>query len=139
MSLFENGFQCSQGILCAFGDRFGLDEDTAHRIADGFGGGMARMGNVCGALTGAFMVIGLRHGMTDSEDDEAHEKTVDLINEFVERFKDRKGTILCKELIGYEIDAPEKRAVAKEAGVFQDICPKLVRDAGEILEELLNE
>lgn len=115
----------------------GLDRELALKVAGAFGGGMARMGEQCGAVTGAFMVIGLKHGKTKTGDDGARERTYELVEEFVTRFKSRHGSICCRELLGYDLNSPEGRKAAYEKGLFTTLCPQLVRDATEILEETL--
>jgi C_GCAxxG_C_C family probable redox protein len=115
----------------------GLDRARALRVAGAFGGGMARMGETCGAVTGAFMAIGLKYGKTKAEDEGARDKTYELVGEFVARFKDRHGSIVCKELLGYDLSNPQEREAAKEKGLFDTLCPQLVRDATEMLEEIL--
>ena len=137
VSCFEKGFVCSQALLSTYGTRFGLDREIALKIADGFGGGMARMAETCGAVTGAFMVIGLKYGRTVAEDTPAHEKTNNLITEFVREFKSRHGSIICRELVGYDISTPEGLIEARDRNLFTTLCPKYVRDAAEILEKIL--
>jgi C_GCAxxG_C_C family probable redox protein len=99
---------------------------------------MGRLGEVCGAVTGAFMVIGLKHGKSRLEDDnnETREKAYALVYEFADRFHACNGSILCRELLGCDISTPEGRAQAREKGLFNDLCPKLVGDAVEILEQM---
>jgi C_GCAxxG_C_C family probable redox protein len=99
---------------------------------------MGRLGEVCGAVTGAFMVIGLKHGKSRLEDDnnETREKAYALVHEFADRFRACNGSILCRELLGCDISTPEGRAQAREKGLFNDLCPKLVGDAVEILEQM---
>jgi len=116
---------------------FGVDIETALKIAAGFGAGMGRMGGTCGVLTGAFMVIGLKYGKTKAEDDQAKEKTYELVREFAKRFKSRNGTIVCNELLGCDLGTPEGMKLAKEKGAIGTLCPKFVQDAVEILEEML--
>jgi C_GCAxxG_C_C family probable redox protein len=136
-ALFAEGFSCSQSVLCGYAPQFGLDRELALRVSSAFGGGMARMGETCGAVTGAFMVIGLRHGKTEADDDEAKEKTYSLVAQFVDLFRQRNGSILCRELLGCDISTPEGRSYAEATGVSAARCPKFVRDAAEILEQIL--
>ena len=98
---------------------------------------MARMGETCGAVTGAFMTIGLKYGKIKAEDEGARDKTYELVSEFAARFKDRHGSIVCRELLGYDLSNPDGLTTAREKGVFDTLCPKFVRDATEILEEIL--
>jgi len=137
VSMFKEGHSCSQSIFAAFAPQLGLDEKTALKIACPFGGGMARMGDTCGAVTGAFMVIGLKHGRVDPEDEAAKEKTYALINRFVERFKSRNTHIACRDLLGYNIGNPKEHEIIEEKGLFDTLCPRLVQDATEILDELI--
>lgn len=136
VSCFRQGFLCSQAILSTYGEPLGLDRNTAIKIAEGFGGGMAGMGETCGAVTGAFMVIGLKHGRTDAQDKEARAKTRELVREFTSRFASRNASIVCRDLLGCDINTPEGTAMAREKGLFTTVCPKMVGDAAEILEEL---
>jgi C_GCAxxG_C_C family probable redox protein len=137
VSCFNDGFSCSQAILSTYAGDFGLDRDTALRIGEGFVGGIACLGGTCGSVIGAIMVIGLRYGRTRVGDRKAQATTVRAVREFVRRFEARNGTTTCNELLGCKIDTPEKENRAKKKGLFSTICPKTVRDAVEILEELL--
>ena len=138
-SRFEQGFNCSQSVLSAYGSQLGLDPELALRVAGAFGGGMARMGRTCGAVTGALMVIGLQRGNTKADDDEAKDACYDLAREFVDRFEAQHGTITCQELLGCNINTPEGRALATEKGLFATLCPKLVQGAAEIVGQMLEE
>jgi C_GCAxxG_C_C family probable redox protein len=133
---FKEGFSCSQAILSTFASDLGLDRETALKIADGFGGGMGNMGETCGAVTGAFMVLGLKYGRTRAEDDEAKEEINALVREFVGRFRERHGSIRCGELVGCDISTHEGEREALRKGLF-DRCPVFVRDASAIIEEIL--
>jgi len=134
---FKEGFSCSQAVLAAFSDEFDISQETALRISQGFGGGMAKMAETCGALTGAFMVIGLKHGRTRAEDDAAKEKTYALCHELVRRFRARYGTLRCRELLGCNIGTPEGAKIARDEKLHDDLCSELVVSAAEILEDLL--
>lgn len=137
LTCFRAGFSCSQSILTTFSKLFGLDRETALKIAQAFGGGMARMGKTCGAVTGAFMVIGLKHGRIAVEDDKSKERTYNLVREFVKRFKSRNSSIICNELVGSDISTPEGMKKAEETKIFDTLCPRLVQDSVEILEQIL--
>lgn len=137
VSLFQEGFNCSQAVFTTFAVEMGMDRDVALKVAQAFGGGMGQMGETCGAVTGAFMVIGLKYGRTSVDDDEAKAKTYALVKEFVEKFKARNGTIICRELLGCDIGTPDGHRIAKEKDLFSTVCPGCVRDAAEILEVIL--
>jgi C_GCAxxG_C_C family probable redox protein len=115
----------------------GLDEQTAFRVACGFGGGCARLGLTCGAVTGAYMVIGLKYGKAKADDNDAKEKTYAFVQEFSKQFIERNKSLNCTELLGCDLGTPEGRTKAKEQNLIVTICEKLVRDAAEILEEIL--
>jgi C_GCAxxG_C_C family probable redox protein len=136
---FEKGFNCSQAIFSTYAPRFGLDEEMALKIATSFGGGMGRMANSCGAVTGAFMVLGLAYGRSSIEDTVAKDKTYDLVVKFAEQFKKQHGTMLCRDLLGYDISTPDGMKKAQDANVVPERCPGFVRDAAGILEKLLEE
>jgi len=95
------------------------------------------MGETCGAVTGALMVIGLKYGMTQAKDEAAREQTYKLAQELAARFKERHRSIICRELLGYDLSSPEGRKAAYDKGLFSTLCPQLVRDAAEIVEEIL--
>ncbi|HIC95821.1 TPA: C_GCAxxG_C_C family protein [Candidatus Bipolaricaulota bacterium] len=141
VSYFEEGFNCAQAILGAFGPGFGLDRELALRLASSFGGGMGRLGETCGAVTGALMALGLKYGYgpTWAGDEEAKERAYDLARSFIAEFKGRNGSVLCRELLGCDLSTPEGQRRAKEEGLHISHCPRFVRDAAEILEHLLAE
>ncbi len=138
VSCFDEGFSCAQAVASTYGPEFGLSREMALKVSGAFGGGMAGMGETCGAVTGALMVIGLRHGRTNAEDTETKEKAYNLVKEFVEHFKSRNESIVCRELLGCDIGTPEGKALAEERDLHATRCTKLVRDAAEIMEQLLD-
>jgi C_GCAxxG_C_C family probable redox protein len=135
---FSEGFNCSQAVFSAYSEQMGLDNKTAAKIASGFGGGM-RMAETCGAVTGAFMVIGLKFGAAQPQDKAAKQRTYDLVEDFTNRFKACRGSVICKELLGCDIGTPEGIKTAHEEDLFNSLCPKLIVDAAEILEQILSE
>ncbi len=108
---FAQGFNCSQAVFSAFASQLGLSNETALKLSSPFGAGMARQGQVCGALAGALMVLGLRHGNVDPE---GKENTYQIAEEFIRKFKERHGAILCRELIGYDISTSAGLQAARE-------------------------
>jgi C_GCAxxG_C_C family probable redox protein len=130
---------CAQTVFYSFCTDYELDRPTALRLAQGFGGGMGRTGNTCGAVTGAYMVLGLAHPAPVEKPREGIEKTYALINEFNRLFEAKHGSLICKKLIGYDLSSPEERAKANENYVFTAVCPGLVKDAVTILETLLKQ
>jgi C_GCAxxG_C_C family probable redox protein len=134
---FQQGFSCSQAVAAALSGPLGLEREKALKISQAFGGGLARMGLTCGAVTGALMIIGLKYGRTRPEDDEAREKTYRLVREFYRRFQEIHGSTICRELIGVDLNTPEGHKQGEERAVFTELCPKFVSDAVTILEQIL--
>lgn len=134
--LFNQGFNCSQAVFSVFCEELGLEPRVALRIACGFGGGICQ-GETCGAVTGAVMVLGLKYGQSKVVDKESKEKTYEIIKEFSEKFKDVNQSISCKELLNFDLSKENGRALAREKGLFTSVCPKMIRDAVIILEEIL--
>jgi len=137
VSCFKDGFNCSQALLSTYGDQFGLNHELALKVSGAFGGGMGRMGEICGAVTGAFMVIGLKYGKTRADDEQTKEKAYALVQNFVKEFKTRNGSIVCRELLSCDISTPKGKKLAEEKQLFTILCPKFVQDAANIIEEIL--
>jgi C_GCAxxG_C_C family probable redox protein len=139
VSCFNEGFMCSQAVLAAYAGQFDMDRETALKVSAAFGGGMGRMGEICGAVTGAFMVIGLKYGRIAVTDTKSHEKTNRLVKEFSDRFKSLNGSIVCRELLGCDLSTPDGSKTFVDKKLRDTLCSKLVRDAAEIVEQLLEE
>lgn len=138
-ALFDEGFCCSQAVFSTYAEHWGYDRDVFLKISDAFGAGIGGMAGICGAVTGGIMAIGLKHGRTHPDDDEAKQKTRDLVKEFVTQFKKRNRHIECKQLLEYDISIPVGMELAEEKGLFDSVCPKLIEDAMDILDQLLPE
>lgn len=130
---FSQGFNCSQAVFSAFAPGFGIPDDIALKLASPFGGGVARQGDVCGAVIGALLVLGLQRGNATVE---ARDETYRLAEELTRRFQELHGSILCKELIGHDLSTPEGLQNAREEGVFKTICPCLVKDAAKLVADV---
>jgi len=133
---FDQGFNCAQAVLSAFASEAGLAEESALRLASPFGGGIGRRGQVCGALSGALMALGLRRG---NDTPQGKEETYRLAGEFVKIFEERNGSILCRDLIGYDLSTVDGLQAARESEIFSLVCPALVESTAELLEEFLKE
>jgi C_GCAxxG_C_C family probable redox protein len=136
----ERGYGCAQAVLAIYAGDFGLEEGLALRLATGFGSGMGRMCEVCGALTGAFMVIGMKYGKENSDGTRygsETETTYRLVANLASKFKEMNGSIYCRELIGYNLMDPTERAKVVEMGLFKTTCRKCILDAVDLLEETL--
>ncbi len=136
--LFKEGYNCSQAVLGAFCDDLNLDFESAMRMASSFGGGMGRLREVCGAVSGLFLAVGLKYGYTSPDDSEEKARHYALIQQLAEEFKEKNGSIICRELLNVgekkESHIPEKRT---EMYYQKRPCAELVEDAAEIFEKLL--
>lgn len=135
VDMFLNGLNCSQAMLTVFGERYGLNGETAKRLGRGIGGGMGHQGKTCGALTAAALVLGL----AAIGGDEKHAKSIALgsTRELFDRFRTMRGATDCKVLLGEDISTEEGMKRIKEANLYGTVCPEIVRDAAEILRKLL--
>ncbi len=136
VSCFCRGAACSQAILGTYGPSVGLPREQGMKLASGFAGGM-RLAQTCGTVTGAFMVLGLKLAGPNCDQRDGRNDVYAAMRDFATRFQQRNNTVVCKELLGCDISTPEGAQKATKEGLFRTICPKLVQDAAEILEEML--
>ena len=134
VTCFNEGCFRSQAVLATYGPKLGLERDNALKIASTFGGGICLTGETCGAVTGALMVLGLKHDLTDHE---AINKSNTRAREFLDKFKARNGSTICRDLLGHDFNTPEGKAYIKEHKLNKQVCHKYVRDAVEIVEDML--
>lgn len=139
VELFLSGFACSQAVLAAYADLFGMDENTALKVSGGFGAGIGGTADICGAVSGAVMVLGLKNSSIDPDDKEQKAYNYSVVNEYILRFKEQTGVIKCRELLNHDIRNPVEKEKAKELNLFKTICPECVRLSALILEEMLKE
>lgn len=134
---FKEGYNCAQSILYVFSSETGIDPAVAIKIAAPFGGGMGKTGSTCGAVSGALMVIGLRYGSDQRGERKVKSKIYKLSNEVIKKFKARNGSTMCRDLIG--IDPTSRTSGVNVAEIIKSRCPKFVKDAVEIVEEIIKE
>ncbi len=132
----QDKFNCAQSVFGAFADELGIDRDTALKCAAGFGGGM-RCGEVCGAVTGALMALGIAFGSSTPCDVEGKQRGNAKAMEFLSRFRGANGTLMCKDLLGYNPGIPEDVQKINELGLHDTVCPKAITDAVEIAEGII--
>lgn len=139
-SFFKEGYNCSQSVLLAFCEETGLDEKTAALIASGFGGGIGRTRNICGAVTGMIMAANMILGYSDPKAAEEKKNTYKMVQTFMEKFKEKNGSYICGELLGLkrkENTDPTPQPRTQEYYKKRP-CSLLTQDAGDILEEYIN-
>lgn len=136
---YRSGFNCSQSIVSAYSADMGFDNNLAMAVSCGFGGGMGRLQETCGAITGAFMILGVHSYKPNIDIKLCKDKAVDLVREFDERFKAIHGSTNCRKLIGCDLTTDEGMQLAKDTKLFETVCEKLIVDAVAILDELIKE
>ena len=140
MELFKQGYNCSQAVFGAFAEELGLDFETAVKIASSFGGGMGRLREVCGAVSGMFMAAGFKYGYSSPTDMQAKKEHYKLIQDLAADFKKNNGSIICRELLGTEGTnnnyVPSERT---QEYYKKRPCAELVGDAAEILEKYITQ
>lgn len=135
---FMSGYNCAQSVFLAFCEETGLDRETAARLSSSFGGGMGRLREVCGAVSGMFMAAGMIKGYDDPKDQEGKKAQYQLVQALAEEFKAKNGSIVCRELLGLaqQTDSPVPSERTEEYYQKRP-CAELAADAAEILERML--
>ena len=135
---FLAGYNCAQAVLFTFCDDLGFDKDTALRLACGFGAGMGRKQEVCGAVAGGILAIGLRHGRGEDQDRAPTDATYGKVRELMTRFESRHGTCICRELLdGCDLNTPAGQRHFKETDLLNKTCAVCVRTVVEAVEAVL--
>lgn len=137
ISKMVSGYNCAQSVFYAFCEDLEIDGDTALKLASGFGAGMARKQEVCGALTGGILVLSARHGRGENEDRTATESTYAKTRELMDQFASQHGSCLCRELLNCDLTTEEGRKAFGEQDLTNKVCRPCVRSAVEILEKIL--
>jgi C_GCAxxG_C_C family probable redox protein len=135
VALFKAGYNCAQAVFSACVAESGMSRENALKVSTGFGGGMARQGDTCGAVTGAMMAIGLTHGSALA-DEAAKQRVYESIWRFTDEFRARHGSTICRDLLGCDLGTEEGRKQAHASGVTKTRCPRFVGDAVDIVEKL---
>ena len=138
--LFREGYNCSQAVFCAFCDMTGFDIDTAARLSSSFGGGIGRLREVCGAFSGAMLAFGVLCGYSDVSDPDKKVHHYEKVQEFARRFRDRNGSIICRELLK-DVEVTQGVVPEKRTPEFYEKrpCLKIIGEAAAILDEMLAE
>jgi len=137
VAMFDAGWSCAQALLGAYGPDYGLDRETALRVASPLGGGPSRTDGPCGAGTGALLVLGLVHGPAAPDDDAGRDRIRRLTREFLRRYAESRGSVMCTDILGHNLSLPGVAEKVKAEGLSKEPCPEAVRAAAQILESLL--
>ena len=134
------GYNCAQSIVLAFADLLPVDESALSRLSSSFGGGMGRLREVCGAVSGMFMVAGLLYGYDGPEVGQVKAEHYAKIQELAHRFEEKHGSIVCRELLGLAVRRDVPVPEARTAEYYKKRpCPEMIGEAAEILEQFINE
>jgi len=135
---FSAGYNCAQAVLFSFCDDLGFNKDMALKLACGFGGGMARKQEVCGAVTGGILAIGLKHGRSEGQDKAPTEATYGKVRVLMSRFESKHGTYICRTLLnGCALNTAEGQRYFKENDLSKKTCAGCVRTVVETVEAIL--
>ncbi|MBQ8469199.1 MAG: C_GCAxxG_C_C family protein [Clostridia bacterium] len=134
--LFGKGFDCGQVVLSFFAEELGLTVDEANKLGAAFGGGCGQ-GGTCGAVAGAMMALGLKYGHFDETRPEQKEEMMKVREEFLSKFKEQRGSALCRDLLGHDISKPGEFEKVQEEGTMGTLCPALCSECIAIAKELL--
>lgn len=138
--LFAEGYNCAQAVFLAYADKMGVDRDTAARLSSSFGGGMGCLREVCGAVSGMFMVAGVLYGYDDPKASVEKKEHYQRIQELAAKFKEENGSIVCRELLGLDGGAGRSTPELRTAEYYKKRpCKELVRMAADLLEAYTQE
>ncbi len=137
---FLSGYNCAQSVLAAFSEELNLKEETALKLATGLGAGMARRGEICGAVTGAILALGLKIGRGAGDDRSVTEQTYQKTLHLMAQFEKRHGSCQCRQLIhGCDLKTEEGQRYFKERDLLHKVCVPCVQSAVELVAGILNE
>lgn len=134
---FRSGLNCAQSLVTAFAEELDFDSEMAARISCGFGGGMGRLQETCGAATGAFMILGIHHCKKYTGNTDRKEATYADVQKFSVQFKTAYGTMDCISLLNYDLKTEEGQRQIKENNLHEVVCEKCISDSIRFVEELI--
>lgn len=136
---FDHGYNCSQAVIGSFCEEFGMTREQAVKIAVAFGGGVGRQGKMCGCVSGALMILGLRYGDHTIGNSEQRIKNYEFAKTFCSCFIEKHGALDCREIIKYNLDNLEEREQAQKENAFKNKCSQVVAQTVELLERFIEE
>lgn len=138
VATFESGYTCAQSVFATYADLFGMEKEMALKLASPMGGGIGRMREVCGVVSAMALLAGLKKGNTDPANEEGKEQIYLLTRQMAEKFKEKHGTIICRELLGIQgMEESAKPSLRAEEYYSKRPCSRLVATAAGIIEEML--
>lgn len=139
VAMFDEGYSCAQSLLGVYGPLYGLERESALRLAAPLAGGISRTDGPCGAATGAILILGLKHGHSHPDDEAGADRIRDLTQEFLRLYQERKGSTLCTDILGANLSVPADLERVEAEDLYDVSCPDAVRTAAQLLEEMLAE
>ena len=136
VDLFLSGYNCAQSLVLSFADDLKYSKELAQKMAAGFGGGMGKQQETCGAVTGAIMVLGILKGEEVNNNDELKASAYGAVKELIRDFVAEYKTTQCSELIGCDLNTPEGSEKFKDDKIMENVCAACVKKAVEIVEKL---
>ena len=133
---FLSGYNCAQSVVLTFADDLKYSKELALKISAGFGGGMGKQQETCGAVTGAIMVLGLLKGETINNNDELKAESYSSVKELTREFTALYNSTRCRDLIGCDLNTPEGAAKFKEEKIMENVCADCVAQAVKIVESI---
>lgn len=138
VAAFEEGYNCAQSVFASYADLFGMDRDTALRMSSAMGAGVGRMREVCGVVSSMALLAGLKEGNADAKDEAAKAHIYELTRKLADRFREEKGSIICRELLGMEGREESAAPSLRDKKYYEERpCRGLVERAAQLIEELL--
>ena len=137
ISSFRAGLNCAQSVLKAYADEMNINNEFALSVSCGFGGGMGRLQETCGAVTGSFMVFGVYNFKKYADNKDRKEKTYAMIQKFSSKFKSFHSVMDCKTLLGADLNTEEGQKYVAENNLHEKVCERCISDAIEIVDELI--
>ena len=134
---FRSGLNCAQAVVTAYSEELGFDQNMASAISTGFGGGMGRLQETCGAVTGSFMVLGMYNSKKFADNNVRKEETYSMIRKFDDKFKTIHGATDCKTLLKCDLKTEVGQCVMKENKLHDKVCEKCISDSVKLVEELI--
>jgi C_GCAxxG_C_C family probable redox protein len=138
VDFLNKGYRCSEAVLKVYGKSFGLEEELAVKMGCALGGGLGGSGDTCGAIVGSILIIGLKFGRINNIDSNTKSQIDEMVREYIFNFKKIHKSINCSNMIGFDRSSESGRKQAIESGVIKKLCPRYVKDAAILLEQILN-
>ncbi|MCR4880926.1 MAG: C-GCAxxG-C-C family protein [bacterium] len=136
--LFKQGYNCAQSVFCEYCEKVGIDYETGLKLASSFGGGMGRLREVCGAVSAMFMLIGLKQGYISPTDDNVKEKHYAKVQELAQKFEEKFGSIICRDLLGLPSGKCEAKPSKRTEEYYKERpCEEFIKFASELIEKEL--